>query len=59
MTNKDASTVTPPWSVDLRNGDDICSKDYGFGGGCGVYGDGGSMMNASMNEEIMIMKHGY
>ena len=44
------------WSVDLRSGDDICSKDYGFGGGCGGYGDGGSMMNVIINEEIMITK---
>ncbi|KAF2567353.1 hypothetical protein F2Q68_00027698 [Brassica cretica] len=42
-TNKGASTVTPSWSVDFRSGDDICSKDYGFGGGCG--GFGGAMMN--------------
>ena len=30
----------------------LYSKDYGFGGGCGGYGDDGSMMNVIMNEEI-------
>ena len=39
MTNKDVSPVTPPWSVDFRSGDDVCSKDYGFGDGCGGYGE--------------------
>ena len=51
----------PLWYVDFRSGNDICSKDYGFGSGCccGGYGDGGSMVNVSIHEEIMIMKKRY
>ena len=37
MTNEEASTVTPSWSADFRNGDDISSIDYGFGDGCDGY----------------------
>ena len=37
MTNEEASTVTPSWSVYFKSRDDISSIYYGFGDVCNGY----------------------